>query len=230
MNPPPPPKRTPLMFLKVAGSTIAVAVGLVYLIGMMAGKKGPEAFDQREDAPPVAANADCAASAKIAQTVKDLAKGDVAAMAISKTPEKLADFAFNDAEGKEKRLSAFAGKTLVFNLWASWCVPCREEMPALDRLQGEKGSDKFQVVTVNVDTAKPEKAKAFLDETGVKNLAYYAGPDLFFQLKQTGKALGLPITLLIGPDGCAAGLMNGPAMWDAADAKALVDGAVGAAQ
>ena len=174
---------------------------------------------------------DCAAAAKIAESVKDAAKGEVAAMNISKKPEKLADFSFNDPEGKPVSLSAFKGKTVLFNVWATWCVPCRAEMPELDKLQSELGSDKFQVVTVNIDTSRPERPKKFFEDTGVKALTLYTDPkaNIFFELKQGGKALGLPVTMLIDPEGCQLGLMNGPAAWHSADARALVTKAIEAA-
>jgi thiol-disulfide isomerase/thioredoxin len=175
--------------------------------------------------------ADCAGGAKVAEAVKDLAKGEVAAMNISKAPEKLPDYAFNDPDGKPVSLAAFRGKTVLLNVWATWCVPCRAEMPELDKLQGEFGSDKFQVVVVNIDTSRPERPKKFFEETGVKALTLYADPkaNIFYELKQSGKALGLPVTMLLDPEGCQIGLMNGPAAWHSADAKALVSKAVEAA-
>ncbi|WP_424360421.1 thiol:disulfide interchange protein TlpA [Methylocystis parvus] len=174
---------------------------------------------------------DCAGAAKVAEAVKDIAKGEVAAMNISKKPEKVGDFAFNDPEGKPVSLSAFKGKTVLLNVWATWCVPCRAEMPELDKLQGELGSDRFQVVAVNIDTSRPERPKKFFEDTGVKALTLYADPkaNIFYELKQAGKALGLPVTMLIDPEGCQVGLMNGPAAWHSTDAKALVTKAVEAA-
>jgi thiol-disulfide isomerase/thioredoxin len=174
---------------------------------------------------------DCAGAAKVAEAVKDIAKGEVAAMNISKKPEKLPDYAFADPEGKPASLSAFKGKTVLLNVWATWCVPCRAEMLELDKLQAELGSDKFQVVTVNIDTSRLDRPKKFLEETGVKALTLYADPkaNIFFELKQAGKALGLPATMLVDPDGCQLGLMNGPANWHSADAKALVTKAMEAA-
>lgn len=175
---------------------------------------------------------DCAGAAKVAEAVKDVARGEVAAMNVSRTPEQVADFAFNDPEGKSVSLSAFKGKTVLLNVWATWCVPCRAEMPELDKLQGEFGSDKFQVVTVNIDTSRPERPKKFFEDAGVKALTLYADPkaNIFYELKQAGKALGLPVTMLIDPAGCQLGLMNGPAAWHSADAKALVTKAVEAAR
>ena len=91
------------------------------------------------------------------------------------------------------------GKTVLLNLWATWCAPCRDEMPALDALQKEMGGDDFEVVAVNVDTGDDTKPRKFLAETGVAALAYYRDNTLglFNELKQRGLALGLPVTLLI---------------------------------
>ena len=101
-----------------------------------------------------------------------------------------------------------------------------EEMPALDRLQGEAASDNFSVVTVNIDTTRLERPKAFLQEIGVKNLAFNADPSgkAFQALQQSGKLVGLPTTFLIGPDGCEIGVLAGPAKWDGADALASDSG------
>ena len=113
---------------------------------------------------------------------------------------------------------------MLLNLWATWCVPCRAEMPALDRLQAAKGGQDFEVVAVNVDTARLERRAAFLDSVGVKALARYADPsgDVFETLRRDGKALGLPVTLVIDKDGCEVGAIEGGAKWDSAEAEALV--------
>ncbi|MGH7880769.1 MAG: TlpA disulfide reductase family protein, partial [Candidatus Binataceae bacterium] len=108
---------------------------------------------------------------------------------------------------------------------ATWCVPCRQEMPALDRLQGILGAKDFAVVAVNIDTARLDRPQAFLRETGVKNLKLYTDNTAaaFQTLKQAGKVLGLPATILIGKDGCEIGTMSGPAQWDSEDALALLN-------
>ena len=72
-------------------------------------------------------------------------------------PLRLPDLAFEDAEGKPRKLSEWRGKTVLVNLWATWCVPCRKEMPALDSLQAKLGGKDFEVVAVNIDTRDPEK-------------------------------------------------------------------------
>jgi thiol-disulfide isomerase/thioredoxin len=139
----------------------------------------------------------------------------------------LPELKFAAADGAPARLSDFKGKTTLLNLWATWCVPCRQEMPALDRLKGKLGSRDFTVVAVNIDTAKLDRPKAFLNEIGVKNLSFYADntADIFQTLKADGKALGLPTTILVDENGCDLGVMAGPAQWDSPDALALLSAA-----
>jgi hypothetical protein len=100
-------------------------------------------------------------------------------------------------------------------------------MPALDRLEGIAGNENFAVVAVNIDTARLERPKAFLQEIGVKNLAIYADSTAksFTTLQQSGKVVGLPTTFLVGRDGCEIGVIAGPAKWDGADALALLKAA-----
>jgi thiol-disulfide isomerase/thioredoxin len=238
MSKPPRPPRSFLFVAKAALITMAASVAFLYVIGSMGGKKPSEAavdegarlggMVEPSAAPATGGDPACAASAKIAPDLKDLAKGEVAAMNIAAKPRPLPDYAFNGPDGAPMKLSAFKGKTTLLNIWATWCVPCRAEMPALDKLQESFSGNNFEVVAINVDTTRLERPKAFLAEAGVKSLTYYGDPkaDIFFEMKQSGKALGLPTTLLIGPDGCQIGLMNGPADWDSADAKALISRAL----
>ena len=118
---------------------------------------------------------------------------------------------------------------MLLNLWATWCVPCRKEMPALDGLERRLGGARFEVVAVNIDTRDPDKPKAFLREIGVNKLAYYADSTakVFQDLKETGRAFGMPTTLLIDPNGCEIGTMAGPAEWASEDAIKLIQGALG---
>lgn len=175
------------------------------------------------------ASGQCAATKDLAQKITPLAKGQVAAMVAANEPRKLTTVAFNDADNKPLTLDSFAGKTVLLNLWATWCVPCREEMPALNALEKDMGSDKFQVVAVNIDTGDDEKPKAFLSETGVDSLKLYRDNTIgvFNNLKKEGLAFGLPVTLLLDDKGCLISAMNGPAAWDSEDAKALIKGAIG---
>jgi len=210
--------RATLAIFAVAFAAIAA---VLYVKAGTPGKKAESAADR----------AACAASAKIAAAAEPLARGEVAAMAIARQPEPMQDVSFNGPDGKPVTLAAFKGRTILLNLWATWCVPCRSEMPALDRLQQAAGSDRFEVVAVNVDTSRLDRPKALLDEIGARTLRFYSDPkaDIFFQMRQNGKVLGLPTTFLIDPAGCQIGLLSGPAAWDSAEAKALVAAAVSAA-
>ena len=190
------------------------------------------------NAPPSAAgavvNADansrlCAAKADRAKTVAAAATGEVAAMLPADPPQSLKTLAFNAPDGNAMTLADRAGKTLLVNLWATWCAPCRAEMPALDALQKELGSEKFEVVAVNVDTGDDVKPKKFLGDTGVETLGFYRDNTMavFEELKTRGLALGLPVTLLVDGEGCLLAHMNGPAEWSSDDARKLIGVALG---
>lgn len=220
-------------------STLRIAA-VAALLGLAAGAVavyvtgGPSGNRPAEPAPSPAqvAEADvaaCAAKADRAKAAGEAARGEVAAMLPADPPQSLKSLAFNLPDGKPATLADFSGRTLLVNLWATWCAPCRAEMPALDALQKEMGSQKFEVVAVNVDVGGHEKPKKFLEETAVKNLAYYRDNTLklFNELKTRGLALGLPVTLLIDRDGCLLANMNGPAEWASEDAKRLIGAVVG---
>ena len=170
----------------------------------------------------------CPASASAAAALKPLVHGEVAAFIAADRPKPLPDLAFEDAEGRPRRLADWRGRTVLLNLWATWCVPCRREMPALDRLQAKLGGAGFEVVAVNLDTQGKAKADKFLKETGIGRLGFYADASmkLFQDLKAQGRAPGLPTTLLIGPDGCEMGYLPGPAEWDSPDAATLLEAAL----
>ena len=166
----------------------------------------------------------CADKTEDARIVAAAAKGEVAAMLPADPPQSLKTLAFDAPDGMPMTLADHAGKTVLLNLWATWCAPCRAEMPALDTLQKEMGGDEFEVVAVNVDTGDDEKPKKFLGDIKVESLAFYRDNtlDLFNELKTRGLALGLPVTLLIDKEGCLLASMNGPAEWAGPDAKAML--------
>jgi len=167
-------------------------------------------------------------SEKVAR-LKPLVHGEIAALSLASAPRPLPELKFTGSDGTPARLADFKGRSVLLNLWATWCVPCRQEMPALDRLQGVLGSKDFVVVAVNIDTAKLDRPKAFLSDIGVKNLAFYADStaDVFQALKENGKILGLPATILIDENGCEIGTLAGPAQWDSQEALALLKAAQG---
>ncbi len=119
---------------------------------------------------------------------------------------------FEDAAGRSRSPADFRGKVVLLNLWATWCVPCRKEMPALDRLQASLGGPAFEVVPLSIDRGGIEVVRKFYDEIGIRNLAMYV--DVSGQaIRQLG-AVGLPTTLLIDRTGLEVGLIIGPAEWD----------------
>ena len=174
-----------------------------------------------------AADASCRPAADLAQRLAPLAKGEVAAVTVAASPLRLPDLTFRDGQGTEKKLSDWRGRTVLLNLWATWCVPCREEMPALDGLQAKLGGPNFEVVTVNIDTRDPAKPQAWLKDVGIKDLAYYADPKgkVFTDLKLIGRAFGMPTTLLVDTQGCEIASLAGPAAWSSNDALKLVTAA-----
>jgi thiol-disulfide isomerase/thioredoxin len=204
-----PPRRRfalPLAF----GALAAVAAGAVlYGTARPAGKAA-------EECP--------AASTALAAKLAPFAKGELAALAISGEPRRSLPLEFEREGGGKLTLADFRGRTVLLNLWATWCAPCRAEMPALDRLQAAAGDKGFEVVAVNVDTARLERRGAFLDGVGVKTLARYSDPSggSFETLRKDGKALGLPVTMIIDKDGCEIGAVAGAVKWDSAEAQALI--------
>jgi thiol-disulfide isomerase/thioredoxin len=170
----------------------------------------------------------CASALVTAKRLVPLARGEVAALAVASRPLRVPDLAFRDAAGAEHKLSQWRGRTVLLNLWATWCVPCRKEMPALDALQAKLGGPRFEVVAVNIDTRDPDKPHAWLKQVGVTKLAYYADPSAkaFQDLKAVGKAFGMPTTMLIDAAGCELGTMAGPAEWAGEDAVKLIEAAL----
>jgi len=169
----------------------------------------------------------CASAVNLSQRIAPLAHGEVAALTMATAPLKLPDLTFDDADGKPKKLSDWRGHTVLVNLWATWCVPCRREMPALDRLQGKLGGKDFQVVAINIDTRDPEKPKNFLKEAKLTNLGYFSDEKakVFQDLKAIGRALGMPTSVLVDAKGCEIATIAGPAEWDSDDAVKLIQAA-----
>jgi thiol-disulfide isomerase/thioredoxin len=200
----------------VLGAVAGMVTGLAAVYGIGATQRNP-------------AEAVCRPAAELAKRLAPLARGEVAALGIASEPKPVPELAFMDANGKPRTLADFRGRTVLLNLWATWCVPCRKEMPALDALQAKLGDETFEVVAVNIDTRNLDKPKAWLEEAGIRKLGYYADSSakVFQDLKAAGKAFGMPTTLLIDPQGCELGVLAGPAEWASDDAIKLVSAAIG---
>jgi thiol-disulfide isomerase/thioredoxin len=199
----------------VVGGIAGVAVALAAVYGIGALKRN-------------AADAACTGAAQLAERLAPLARGEVAAFTVADGPLRLPDLAFRDASGTERHLGDWRGRTVLLNLWATWCVPCRKEMPALDALEGKLGGPAFEVVAVNIDTRDADKPRTWLKEVGVGRLGYYADPSakVFQDLKMLGRATGMPSSLLVDPAGCEIGTIFGPAEWASEDAVKLVTAAL----
>ncbi len=203
---------------------IPLAVAAV-LIGAAAGFAGIYGFGglHREAGDPT-----CRGAVDLAKKIAPLAHGEVAALTLASAPLKLPDLTFQDAQGKERKLSDWRGKTVLVNLWATWCVPCRKEMPALDGLQAKLAGPNFEVVAINIDTRDPEKPKKFLTDEGLTRLGYFTDEKakVFQDLKSIGRALGMPTSVLVDPKGCEIGTIAGPAEWNSDDAIKLITAAL----
>lgn len=158
---------------------------------------------------------------KIEQGEADVGHGALRFARVT-TPKTLPAIRFQDDNGKALGLEDFRGKVVLLNIWATWCAPCREEMPALDRLQSSLGGQGFEVVALSIDAGDNGLAavKRFYAEMGIQHLRVYHDPSAKtgFQLG----AVGVPTTLLLDRNGRELGRMSGAAEWDGAEAIALI--------
>jgi thiol-disulfide isomerase/thioredoxin len=204
------------------GKKIGLALGVVAALGLA----GTAAFYSLTGD---AGNGSCSAAAATAARLKPLVMGEVAAVALHARPQPAPPLAFTGPGGEAVTLAALKGKTLLVNLWATWCAPCLKEMPALDRLQKEMGGPDFAVVAINIDTRNLDKPKTWLTENRIAALPFYADPQAatFQMLRAARKVEGMPVSLIVDGAGCELGLIQGPADWASADAKALIAAAIG---
>ncbi|MCM2293471.1 TlpA family protein disulfide reductase [Allorhizobium sp. BGMRC 0089] len=171
-----------------------------------------------------ASSGGCHATTAEIKALDPLIHGEVAALVAANPPRMIDGLTFTDAKGDTKTLADFKGKPLLVNLWATWCIPCREEMPALNSLQAAMGDKDFDIIAINIDTGGDEKPKTFLKDYHIDKLAAYRDASMasFNTLKKQGLAFGLPVTLVLDRKGCLIASMNGPAAWASEDAKSLI--------
>jgi thiol-disulfide isomerase/thioredoxin len=205
---------------------IPLVIGAV-LVGALIGYAGVSGFGglmQRG----AAGDPACRGAVDLAKRLTPLAHGEVAALTMATKPLQVPDLAFEDADGKPRKLSDWRGKTVLVNLWATWCVPCRKEMPALDALQAKLGGKDFEVVAINIDTRDLDKPRNFLKDANLTRLGYFSDhkAKVFQDLKNIGKALGMPTSVLVDTKGCEIGTIAGPAEWASEDAIKLIKAAV----
>jgi thiol-disulfide isomerase/thioredoxin len=141
-------------------------------------------------------------------------------------PKPVPELTFFDAEGNEVRLADFQGEVVVLNLWATWCAPCRREMPSLDRLQAADGGDGLEVIALSLDRGDVAKIREFFEELGISSLAIYHDPQA--RASRELGAPGLPTTIVIDRAGQEVGRLLGPAEWDSDEALAVIKALLGA--
>lgn len=135
-------------------------------------------------------------------------------------PRELPRITFQDGKGRPLALADLRGKTVLLNIWATWCPPCREEMPSLDRLQKALGGPAFEVVAVSIDADGAAAVERFYKEVGIGALAIYVDPGM--RVAGELRAPGVPTTLLIDAEGRELGRHAGPARWDDPEVLSLV--------
>lgn len=196
--------------LVVVLAAIAAAFG-VYLMGEGDGKVEPGA-------------AVTTAAAPQGGLTRALSTGAMAAFVVKPQRKDVPEISFLLESGAATSLAPWKGRVVLVNLWATWCAPCREEMPSLARLQSEMGSPDFEVVAISVDRKGLEVSAKFLNEVNATALKLYADPST----EALGKfmAVGLPSSILIDRQGREIGRLAGPAEWDSAEAKALIKAAL----
>ena len=164
----------------------------------------------------------------VLDALKPFAKGDMAAMRVLDKPVDLNYVTFTNDGGALLSVADWKGRTMLLNLWATWCPPCRHEMPSLEDLESQLGGENFEVVTVSIDLKSPDKPKAFFAEIDLKKLNFYwdGTAKIFNELKKHNLSFGMPTTILIDKNGMALGALNGPAVWNSKDAIALINQAL----
>lgn len=200
----------------------AIGFGAIYVIAGGTGN-GPK---QQSAAKSSAATVETAKGAAKTESIETRAPGaklnvgDMTTFVFKDEPVPVPVATFNNEAGQPITVGDMKGKVVLLNLWATWCAPCRKEMPDLDRLQAKLGSERFEVVAISVDRGSAAKSKKFLDDINVKSLKLYHDPSA--QLGYTLKTIGMPSTLLIDERGRELGRLVGPAKWDSDDAIRLI--------
>lgn len=160
-----------------------------------------------------------------AAALADMLEGDMQKLVFHSEPKIVPEVSFSDLEGGSYTLADFSDQIVVLNFWATWCAPCRKEMPALDRLNAELGGPDFQVLAVATGRNPPGALTRFFEETGVETLTLYNDPQQ--EMARALAVLGLPITVVLDREGREIARMRGDAEWDSESAKAMLQALIG---
>jgi thiol-disulfide isomerase/thioredoxin len=142
-------------------------------------------------------------------------------MPLRDTPREMLSPPFVDGTGRDLTLADFRGRVLLLNVWATWCAPCREEMPTLDALEARLGGADFHVLPLSIDRAGLGPVRRFYEEIGIEHLAMYLAEDI--RAMAALAVAGLPTTILIDRQGRELGRLSGPADWNSAENVALFE-------
>ncbi len=166
------------------------------------------------------------ANSAMAQDVSDLLTGDMRGLVVHGTPTEASAAAFLMEDETEGALSDYAGQHVLLNFWATWCAPCREEMPSLQTLQNQLGGESFQVVTLATGRNPPQAIRRFFEEEGITSLPQHR--DINQQIAREMGIFGLPITVILDPDGNEIARLRGDANWSSPEAVAVIEALIGA--
>lgn len=204
----------------VIGGLAGLAAGLGFLYWLI----GDE---HKSDAPPpmaAAESTEAVAAVWPSKVTKQLAVGELAAFVVKNDRQPVADLRFSTEKNEETDITKWRGRVVLVNLWATWCAPCRKEMPALAALQKQLGGKDFEVVAISVDRKGADASAAFLIETDATALQLYTDPSA--GVLDALRAVGLPASVLIDRDGNEIGRLLGPADWSGPDALKLIKAAL----
>jgi len=204
-------KPIPTRSLSIAIAVLAAGLGIYWFQG-----------GERKATGPISAAMSSVSAAP--GVTKELSTGALAAFLVKPERKLLPDIGFHDGAGKGLKISQWKGRVVLINLWATWCGPCRKEMPALAELQARLGSKDFEVVAISIDRKGIEASSAFLKETGAQALKLYVEPSS--RILNELQALGLPATVLVDRKGREIGRLLGPAEWNSPEAVTLIQAAM----
>ncbi len=223
-------KISPVTYIVAALVAALAGYFAVYVNYRLSGNDANRALEPvaEKSAPPKPAPPSGEAAEKTAGSgpygIAGLNRGELAAFVVHKAPREVPEVKFADADNRELTLSDWKGKIVLLNLWATWCAPCRKEMPGLDALKARLGGDQFDVVAVSIDRDGLEKASQFLKKINVKSLVLYN--DGTAKAAIALKAFGMPTTLLLNRAGQEIGRITGPAEWNSEDAVRLIEAVI----
>lgn len=150
-----------------------------------------------------------------------LLTGDMARLTVHNAPISTTETEFTSENGEALTLAAFEGKVVLLNFWATWCAPCRAEMPSLAALQKDYGGDDFEVLTIATGRNPAPAINRFFDEIDVDTLPKHT--DARQKMSRSLGVIGLPVTILIDRDGFEVARLQGEADWDSEDAHAIIE-------